>query len=207
MSASIHHLRTNHPANRVFSHVQSATKQATGASNAGNRHQVYRSTKSYGHVGGLSCIFRQWRAGHSRCGLIYGYALAFKFDFVSHEDGEWCSDFGCFKPIKVWLHEMFDHSFLVAEDDPEIEHFKQLDQHGLIALQVVPAVDCEAIARVVFDQVAQFVAEATGRRVWLEQVEVREHGGNSATCGEENAPSLQVSDRTQPGPHQAVVLS
>jgi len=170
-----------------------------GASPASTKRQVYRSTKSYGHAEGLSCAFRQWRAAHSHCRLVHGYALAFKFVFVTHELDEhnWCFDFGGLKPIKAWLHEMFDHRFLVAEDDPEIERFKQLDEHGLVALRVVPAVGCEAVAHMVFEHVARFVADTTGRRVWLEQVEVREHSGNSAIYSEEDAPPLHANDRTQ----------
>ena len=36
---------------------------------------VWRSTKTYGHEEGLSCCFRQWRATHSHCRLLHGYAL------------------------------------------------------------------------------------------------------------------------------------
>lgn len=159
------------------------------------RRQLYRSTKSYGHSEGLSCAFRQWRAIHSHCSLVHGYALAFKFVFVTHQLDEhnWCFDFGGLKPVKAWLHEMFDHKFLVAEDDPDIERFRQLDEYGLVALRVVPAVGCEAVARMVFRHVAHFVAEATNMRVWLEQVEVSEHSGNSAIYGEENASPPQAA--------------
>lgn len=162
---------------------------------ASPRRQLYRSTKSYGHAEGLSCAFRQWRATHSHCCLIHGYALAFKFVFGTHELDEhnWCFDFGGLKPVKAWLHEMFDHKFLVAEDDPDIDKFRRLGEHGLVALRVVPAVGCEAVARMVFDHVAQFVAEATNKRVWLEQVEVSEHSGNSAIYGEEDAGPMRVS--------------
>ena len=161
--------------------------QPQSALTTNSRRQIYRSTKSYGHSEGLSCAFRQWRATHSHCQLVHGYALAFKFTFVARELDEhnWCFDFGGLKPVKAWLHEMFDHKFLAAEDDPDIERFKQLDEHGLIALRVIPAVGCEAVAHMVFEYVAQFVAQATNRRVWLEQVEVSEHSGNSAIYGEE----------------------
>ncbi|HEX2555077.1 MAG TPA: hypothetical protein VHL98_15360, partial [Microvirga sp.] len=46
---------------------------------------IYRSTKVYDHNEGLSCCFRQWRATHSHCRLLHGYALAFKFVFATHE--------------------------------------------------------------------------------------------------------------------------
>ena len=49
-----------------------------------------------------------------------------------------------------------------------------------MTLRVLPKVGCEATAEHVFHHVARFVAEQTAGRVWLETVEVREHGGNSA---------------------------
>ena len=165
------------------------------------RRQLYRSTKSYGHAEGLSCAFRQWRATHSHCRLVHGYALAFKFVFVTHELDEhnWCFDFGGLKPIKAWLHETFDHKFLVAEDDPEIDRFRQLAEHGLVALRILPAVGCEAVAHMVFDYVAQFVSETTGKRVWLEHVEVSEHSGNSAIYSEEDAGPSCAHDPASAG--------
>jgi len=149
---------------------------------AAKPREIYRSTKSYDHSEGLSCCFRQWRATHSHCRLVHGYALAFKFVFATHELDErhWCFDFGGLKPVKAWLKEMFDHTMLVAEDDPELARFKDLHEAGLIDIRILPAVGCEATARYVFDHVARFVEAETGARVWLESVEVREHGGNSA---------------------------
>lgn len=146
-----------------------------------DRSPVYRSTKTYDHSEGLSCCFRQWRA-HSHCRLVHGYALAFRFVFVTRElDGcGWCLDFGALKPVRAWLHEMFDHTMLVAEDDPDLPDFKQLEAKGLVALRVLSKVGCEATAEHVFRHVARFVMEQTAGRVWLETVEVSEHGGNSA---------------------------
>jgi 6-pyruvoyltetrahydropterin/6-carboxytetrahydropterin synthase len=146
------------------------------------RTAIYRSTKTYDHCEGLSCCFRQWRATHSHCRLVHGYALAFKFVFATHELDErnWCFDFGGLKPIRAWLHETFDHTMIVAEDDPELDTFVKLERDGLAAVRILPAVGCEAVARHVFEHVAAFVSQETGERVWLESVEVREHGGNSA---------------------------
>ncbi len=143
---------------------------------------VYRSTKTYDHSEGLSCCFRQWRAAHSHCRLVHGYALAFRFVFATRELDAcgWCFDFGGLKPVRAWLHEMFDHTMLVAEDDPELPDFRRLAEKGLVALRVLPRVGCEATAEHVFGHVARFVAERTAGRVWLETVEVSEHGGNSA---------------------------
>ena len=153
---------------------------AGGASR--DRRAIYRSTKTYGHNEGLSCCFRQWQAAHSHCRLVHGYALSFRFVFATEalDERAWCFDFGGLKPIRNWLHEMFDHTMLVAEDDPDLAEFKRMGERGLVALRVLPAVGCETTARLVHDHVARFVAEETGGRVWLESVEVCEHSGNSA---------------------------
>ena len=146
------------------------------------RRPIYRSTKTYDHNEGLSCCFRQWRAADSHCHLVHGYALAFKFIFATHELDErnWCMDFGGLKPIRTWLHDVFDHTLIVAEDDPHLTDFQDLAAKGLASVRILPNVGCEATAKYVFDHVAAFVSKQTSQRVWLETVEVKEHGGNSA---------------------------
>lgn len=143
---------------------------------------VYRSTKTYDHSEGLSCCFRQWRAEHSHCKLLHGYALAFKFVFATHQldQHNWCYDFGGMKQVRKWLHDQFDHTLLVSEDDPELATFVDLANKGLVDLRIMPAVGCEQTARFCYDYVSALVARETDGRVWLESVEVREHGGNSA---------------------------
>ena len=143
---------------------------------------IYKSTKTYDHAEGLSCCFRQWRASHSHCRLLHGYALAFKFVFATRELDErnWCFDFGGLKPVRAWLHENFDHTLIVAEDDPELDVFRGLHRSQLVSLRILPAVGCEAVAKYTFDYVSSYVTDQTSDRVWLESVEVSEHGGNSA---------------------------
>ena len=146
------------------------------------RRDVYRSTKTYDFNEGLSCCFRQWRATHSHCSLLHGYALSFKFVFATHEldENNWCCDFGAMKDVKAWLKMMFDHTMIVASDDPHLEIFRDLADKGVVDLRIMPAVGCEATAKYAFDHVSAWVADAVGDRVWLESVEVREHAGNSA---------------------------
>jgi 6-pyruvoyltetrahydropterin/6-carboxytetrahydropterin synthase len=160
---------------------QAATGEQ-GEAPAATAAGVFRSAKTYDHNEGLSCCFRQWRATHSHCRFVHGYALAFRFVFATRhlDERNWCFDFGGLKPVRAWLHEMFDHTTIIAEDDPELPLFQRMQAAGLMQLRILPAVGCEATARFVFDHVARFVAEETGGRVWLESVEVREHGGNAA---------------------------
>ena len=41
---------------------------------------------------------------------------------------------------------MFDHTTVVAKDDPQLEHFKQLSYKNLIQLRVINDVGCEKFA-------------------------------------------------------------
>ena len=142
----------------------------------------FYSGKTYSHATGHSCAFRQWRAD-SHCNLIHGYALQFEFTFGGAELDErnWIVDFGGLKPLKNWLAEMFDHTYLVAEDDPELETFVDLAKKDLVDLRIVSATGCERFAEMAFDKAEEIVSELTDRRCWVQSVTVREHGHNSAT--------------------------
>ena len=72
------------------------------------------------------------------------------------------------------------HTMIVAEDDPHLATFRGMHEQGLVELRVLPAVGCEAVARHTFNHAAAFIRSATNERAWLESVEVKEHGGNSA---------------------------
>lgn len=143
---------------------------------------AYQSTKTYGHDIGLSCAFRQWRA-QSHCHLIHGYALSFRLVFESDEldANNWVVDFGSLKPLKAKLQENFDHTMLVANDDPKKDILLSLQNHGLANIVLVDSTGCEATAKLVFDMTSQWlVEEGYSQRVKLVSVEVAEHGANSA---------------------------
>lgn len=145
--------------------------------------QVYRSTKTYGHEAGLSCAFRQWRATHSLCHYLHGYALSFKFVFAcsSLDDKSWCCDFGNLQDLKAELKCDFDHKTAVAADDPMLPHFQILEDVGLMQLTIFPNVGCEAFAYEGWKMADRIIhAKYPEGRVWVESCEVAEHGANSA---------------------------
>lgn len=146
--------------------------------------RVYTSTKTYGHEIGLSCAFRQWRA-QSHCRFIHGYALKVHFEFKCRDLDErnWVVDFGSLKPLKGWLEDMFDHTMVVAEDDPKLDIFKIMEAEGLIQLRVVPSTGCEATARIIYEYTEQWLKDAGYPHVQLYKVSVHEHGANSAEYG------------------------
>jgi 6-pyruvoyltetrahydropterin/6-carboxytetrahydropterin synthase len=143
----------------------------------------FYSGKTYTHATGHSCAFRQWKAD-SHCNLIHGYALQFEFTFGCDQldDRNWAVDFGGLKPLKEWLKHMFDHTYLVATNDPELATFQMLDEKNLIDLRMVGGTGCELFAEMAFDEAQKIVNEMTDGRCWVQSVTVKEHGANSATC-------------------------
>jgi 6-pyruvoyltetrahydropterin/6-carboxytetrahydropterin synthase len=154
----------------------------------------FYSTKTYGNDRGLSCCFRQWRATHSHCSLLHGYSIGVKviFECDTLDERNWVMDFGGLKEFKEWLEHMFDHTLLVAEDDPQLDKLMTLGTlgtygFGIIAdIRVVPAVGCERFAELAFDRLSTILAEdlAAGTllnpTVRVKSVEVFEHDANSA---------------------------
>lgn len=146
---------------------------------------MFQCTKTYGHDVGLSSTFRQWKAD-SHCSRLHGYALAVKFVFEAEELDvrNWVVDFGSLKSLKGWLQDTFDHTTLVAEDDPYLNKFEELDKLGLCKLVVVPATGCEQFAKLIFECTEVWLRDnGYSPRVKLKSVEVREHGANSALYG------------------------
>jgi 6-pyruvoyltetrahydropterin/6-carboxytetrahydropterin synthase len=143
----------------------------------------WRVIKTYGHEEGLSCVFRQWQATHSHCRFLHGYSLAFRFTFATQtlDDRGWCIDFGGLKPLRAWLHEMFDHTLLLAQNDPELDKLRQLENAGLAQLRIVESVGCEAFAHLAHHWASRFLAQHNAGRVICERVEVAEHPGNLAS--------------------------
>lgn len=130
---------------------------------------------------GYPCTHRQWRA-KSHCRYVHGYSRSFYMEFESSELTEemWVMDFGGLKEVKKWLEHMFDHTFLVAEDDPELSRFKVLDDEGIIQMRTLPNAGMEGSAKFVYDEVSKLISKQTKERVWITKVEVRENEKNSA---------------------------
>jgi 6-pyruvoyltetrahydropterin/6-carboxytetrahydropterin synthase len=149
----------------------------------------FLSTKTFDHNLGLSACFRQWRANHSHCSKLHGYALSFKITFEADklDDRNWVVDFGGLKDIKNWLVNTFDHKLVVAKDDPCIEQIKALGETGVADVLVVDSVGCERFAEMLF-RVAEAFLEGNemADRVRVHSVECREHTGNSAIYARED---------------------
>ena len=155
----------------------------------------FLSGKTYTHSTGHSCAFRQWRAD-SHCNLIHGYALQFELTFGSTglDEKNWVVDFGGLKELKEWLKHMFEHTYLIATDDPHFDTFVELADKNLVDLREVEAVGCERFAELTFDKASSIIADKYGDRCWVESVTVREHEANSATCVNMQRPMNEDQD-------------
>tara|TARA_R100000329_G_scaffold119386_1_gene98406 strand:+ start:321 stop:788 length:468 start_codon:yes stop_codon:yes gene_type:complete len=139
---------------------------------------------------GFSTVFRQWKAETTHCKYLHGYGVSFKLWFEGDlDDRNWVWDFGGMKRAKgkiddmtpkEWFDYMFDHTFVVAEDDPYLQSFLKMDEAGVAQVRVVPATGAERFAEFVYNKVNKFIEEETKGRVSIAKVEFREHGKNAA---------------------------
>jgi len=141
----------------------------------------YISTKSYTQLGPVA--YRQWRAD-SHCNMVHGYALSFHFEFECDtlDARNWCMDFGGLRPLKEKLEDWFDHTLLVAQDDPHREDLLNLGKLGIAKITEVEKTGCEGLADFLYEYCNTILLPdySEENRVWCSKVEVRETDSNMA---------------------------
>ena len=143
---------------------------------------------------GFSTVFRQWKAETTHCRFIHGYGISFKVYFEGGlDERNWVWDFGGMKRAKTkidgkspkeWMDYMFDHTLIVAEDDPYINAFKEMDTAGVAQVRVIPATGAEKFAEYIYNKLNEFVNTETEGRVRVTKVKFMEHGKNAAYYSE-----------------------
>lgn len=144
----------------------------------------WTSTKEY--VDAFPCAYRQWRSD-SHCNLIHGYSFSMKFYFGTNDLDvrNWAADYGGLKELKKILESQFDHTLIVAADDPEIETFKVLQEKAMAKIVVLPRLGCEGLADMLYKYVngvyiPEYWGQGEANRLWCYRVEVRETQANMA---------------------------
>ena len=144
----------------------------------------FTSTKEYRDA--FPCAYRQWRAD-SHCNTIHGYSFSMKFYFGTDtlDARNWVADYGGLKELKKVLESQFDHTLLVAEDEPEMETYRLLESKGLAKLTILPRLGCEGLADMLYKYVnGVYIPDMWGpgeaERLWCYRVEVRETQSNMA---------------------------
>jgi len=143
---------------------------------------------------GFSTVFRQWKAETTHCRFIHGYGISFKVYFEGDlDERNWVWDFGGMKRAKTkidgkspkeWMDYMFDHTLVVAEDDPFLESFKRMDEAGVAQVRIIPATGAEKFAEYIYTKLNKFVDTETEGRVRVTKVKFMEHGKNAAYYSE-----------------------
>ena len=143
---------------------------------------------------GFSTVFRQWKATETHCRFVHGYGISFKIYFESElDERNWVWDFGGMKRAKTkidgmspkaWMDYMFDHTLVVAEDDPFKNAFLEMGEAGAAQVRIVEATGAEKFAEFVFNKVNEFVKTETENRVRVTKVKFMEHGKNAAYYSE-----------------------
>jgi 6-pyruvoyltetrahydropterin/6-carboxytetrahydropterin synthase len=147
----------------------------------------FQSTKLFD---GFSCVFRQWKAEGTHCRFLHGYGVSFRVWFEGElDERNWVWDFGGMKRAKgtidgknpkEWMDYMFDHTTIVATDDPGIGGFRTMNELGIIQLRELEAVGAEQFSKYIFEKLNTFVQEETDGRVSVVRVEFMEHSKNTA---------------------------
>jgi len=139
---------------------------------------------------GYSTVFRQWKATTTHCSYLHGYGVSFKLWFEGDlDERNWVWDFGGMKRAKgtidgkspkAWFDYMFDHTLVVADDDPFKDSFIKMGIAGVAQVRIVDAVGAEKFAEFIYNKVNPFIVEETEGRVKIARVEFSEHSKNSA---------------------------
>ena len=139
---------------------------------------------------GFSTVFRQWKAKETHCRFLHGYGISFKVYFEGELDEKnWVWDFGGMKRAKTlidgkqpkeWMDFMFDHTVIIAEDDPGMGGWETMNKLEVIQLRIIPATGAEKFAEFIFNKLNKFVKTETNNRVRVTKVKFMEHGKNAA---------------------------
>ena len=108
----------------------------------------FQSTKLFD---GFSTVFRQWKAEGTHCRFLHGYGISFRVWFEGElDERNWVWDFGGMKRAKgtidgmnpkAWMDYMFDHTTIIAEDDPQLRMFHTMYKEGIIQLSGIGVLD------------------------------------------------------------------
>jgi len=139
---------------------------------------------------GFSTVFRQWKAKETHCRFLHGYGISFKVYFEGELDEKnWVWDFGGMKRAKTlidgkqpkeWMDFMFDHTVIIAEDDPGMGGWETMNKLEVIQLRIIPATGAEKFSEFIFNKLNEFVKTETNNRVRVTKVKFMEHGKNAA---------------------------
>jgi 6-pyruvoyltetrahydropterin/6-carboxytetrahydropterin synthase len=130
----------------------------------------------------LPCCHRSWTNQGKRF-FLHGYERTFQIEFACAQTDGTGAVLGpdVLEEIHAALRKQFDHTTLIAADDPERDLFELLAARGVIDLRIMDNTGMERSAAWVFDTVERIVMRATQGRVWVSQIKARESQSHGVT--------------------------
>ena len=113
--------------------------------------------------------------------MLHGQARSVEIEFIakSLDASGVVIDFSATASIRQALEEQFDHTLLVANDDPIRDELLKLEQSGAAKIKLMADTSLEGSARWVADTVSAILSRETTDRVRITRVEVRESPKNA----------------------------
>ncbi len=131
----------------------------------------------------LPCCHRSW-ANQGKRFFLHGYERSFEIEFACAETesgtGSVVDDI-TLKEVRAILRDQFDHTTLIAADDPQRDLFELLADRGVIDLRIMDNTGIAASAAWAFETVERIVGPATTGRVWVSRIMARESHDNVVT--------------------------
>jgi 6-pyruvoyl-tetrahydropterin synthase len=135
------------------------------------------------HFDELPCCHRSW-ANRGKRFFLHGYERTFEVEFACAETEPGTGlvvDSSAIGEVRSALRYQFDHTTLIAQDDPQRDLFELLAERGVVDLRIMENTGMEGSAAWVFETAERIVALATGGRVWVSRIEARESRNNVVT--------------------------
>ncbi len=129
----------------------------------------------------LPCAHRSW-AQAGNCRFLHGYERSFEVTFAADklEPGTgFIVDFSKLKGIRALLESQFDHTTIIAGDDPMLAEFERLHVLKVLDLRVMEQSGMEGAAKWVMHAADDHISQQTKGRVWVERVIARESRKNA----------------------------
>lgn len=135
------------------------------------------------HFDDLPCCHRSW-ANPGKRFFLHGCERRFEVEFACAEiepESGLVVDGDAVGEIRAALRYQFDHTTLIAANDPQRDLFELLAERGVIDLRIMDNTGLEGSAAWVFETADRIAALATGGRVWVSRIGAGESRNNVVT--------------------------
>jgi 6-pyruvoyl-tetrahydropterin synthase len=131
----------------------------------------------------LPCCHRSW-ANQGKRFFLHGDERTFEIEFACAETEPGTGlvvDDNTLNQVRAAIRDQFDHTSLIAVDDPQRDLFDLLADRGVIDLRIMDNTATAGSAAWAFETVERIVGQATAGRVWVSRIKARESRNSVVT--------------------------